>query len=46
LLGRTLDTHAPTQRVYWPLVQVLKDLERIDDALNALEVLRTLPAAA
>jgi tetratricopeptide (TPR) repeat protein len=46
LLGRTLDTHSPTQRVYWPLVQVLKDLERIDDALNALEVLRTLPAAA
>lgn len=46
LLGRTLDAYAPTSRVYWLLIQVLKDLDRIDDALNAVEVLRNLPAAA
>ena len=45
LLGRTIDTYPPSPAVYWPLIQVLKDLNRIDDALAAVEVLRQLESS-
>jgi hypothetical protein len=43
LLGRAIDVHEPSRPLYWPLMQILKDLDRFDDALAAIEVLRTLP---
>jgi tetratricopeptide (TPR) repeat protein len=45
LLGRAVDAYAPSRQLYWLLMQTLKDLNRFDDALVAIEVLRTLPGA-
>jgi tetratricopeptide (TPR) repeat protein len=43
VIGRTLDTYPPSAPQYWLLVQILKDLDRFDDALASIEVLRQLP---
>jgi glycosyltransferase involved in cell wall biosynthesis len=42
LLARAVDTYPPSTALYWPLIQVLKDLQRFDDALAAAEVLSHL----
>ena len=43
LLGRAVDTYPASPVVYWPLIQVLSDLERWDDALAATEILKKVP---
>jgi tetratricopeptide (TPR) repeat protein len=43
VIGRTLDAYPPSAPQYWLLVQILKDLDRFDDALASIEVLRQLP---
>jgi tetratricopeptide (TPR) repeat protein len=45
LLSRALDAYPANAPIYWALIQVLTDLERVDDALAATEILRALPGA-
>jgi glycosyltransferase involved in cell wall biosynthesis len=44
LLNRALDTYPASKSLYWPLVQVLTDLDRFEDALAASQVLDQLKA--
>jgi glycosyltransferase involved in cell wall biosynthesis len=45
LLERAVDTYEPSRPLYWLLMQTLKDLDRFDDALAAIEVMHQLPGA-
>jgi tetratricopeptide (TPR) repeat protein len=43
VLGGALDAYPTSAPLYWQLVDVLTELERFEDALAAVEVLRQLP---
>jgi tetratricopeptide (TPR) repeat protein len=43
LLERTLEAYTPARPVYLLLMQTLKDLDRFDDALAAIEVMNQIP---
>jgi tetratricopeptide (TPR) repeat protein len=43
VLGRALDAYPTSAHLYWTLIQSLTDVQRVDDALQALEILRSLP---
>jgi glycosyltransferase involved in cell wall biosynthesis len=43
LLGRALDAYPTSAPLYWLLIDVLTELQRFDDALAAVEMLRWLP---
>ena len=43
VLSRAMDAHSCSANLYWALVPVLAKLERYDDALAAIEILRALP---
>jgi tetratricopeptide (TPR) repeat protein len=45
LLGQVVDAYPPSRPLYMLLMQTLKDLDRFDDALVAIEVLNQLPEA-
>jgi tetratricopeptide (TPR) repeat protein len=44
VLGRALDVYPRSAPLYWLLIGVFTDVERVEDALAAVEVLRQLPA--
>jgi hypothetical protein len=43
VLGRAIDAYPTSAHLYWTLIQSLTDVQRVDDALQALEILRSLP---